>query len=100
MHSLISNKIEGIQQLCKKHKVSSLYLFGSYSKGNANENSDVDLLVQFGNVDLLNYFDNFIDLKIKLEKLLGKPIDLVENKTIRNPFLKESIEQSQELIYG
>ena len=100
MHSLISNKIEGIQQLCKKHKVSRLYLFGSYSKGNANENSDVDLLVQFGNVDLLNYFDNFIDLKIKLEKLLGKPIDLVENKTIRNPFLKESIEQSQELIYG
>lgn len=100
MHSAISNKIEGIKQLCLHHKVDELYLFGSYAAGNNHENSDIDFLVKFGNIDLLGYFDNYIDLKIKLEKLLGKPVDLVENKTIKNPFLKESIEQSRQLIYG
>ena len=100
MHSTISNKIDTIQQLCKHHKVDELYLFGSYTTGKTHEDSDIDFLVTFGNVDLLNYFDNYIDLKIKLEKLLGKPVDLVENKTIQNPFLKESIDQSRQLIYG
>ncbi|MCX6180625.1 MAG: nucleotidyltransferase domain-containing protein [Bacteroidetes bacterium] len=100
MHLEISNKMDGIQQLCKNHKVDELYLFGSYATGQIHENSDVDFLVKFGNIELLSYFDNYIDLKIQLEKLLGKSVDLVENKTIKNPFLRESIEQSRQLIYG
>lgn len=100
MHLAISNKIDSITQLCKNHKVDELYLFGSYATGRNHEDSDIDFLVKFGNVELLSYFDNYFDLKIQLEKLLGRPVDLVENKTIRNPFLKESIEQSRQLIYG
>jgi predicted nucleotidyltransferase len=47
-----------------------------------------------------DYFDNFFNLKYALENLLGKEVDLVEGQTVRNPYLKEEIDQHKVLIYG
>jgi len=65
-----------------------------------NKNSDVDFLVQFSNVDPLEYFDNYMDLKEKLEKLLARKIDLVEKQTLKNPILKRTVDRNKVLIYG
>lgn len=100
MKTELDNHIHNISALCKKHKVRNMYLFGSYSKGTQTVNSDIDLLVNFGSVDLYDYFDNFIDLKMSLEELLNKKVDLVEEKSIKNPVLKETINESKQLIYG
>jgi hypothetical protein len=60
----------------------------------------VDLLVDFNKEEVGDYFDNFFNLKYALESLLGKEVDLVEGQTVRNPYLKEEIDQHKVLIYG
>lgn len=98
MKDIMNNKV--LEELCIQHNVIRLYLFGSYSQNNATEESDIDFLVKFGDVDLYDYFDNYLDLKEKLEKLYNKKVDLVEEQTIKNPFLASSINSTKQLIYG
>jgi len=88
-----------ISELCQQHYVIRLYLFGSFAKNTATEQSDIDFLVSFGNVDLYNYFDNYLDFKEKLENIYHRRIDLVEEQTVKNPFLLQSINQSKQLIW-
>lgn len=97
---LIEKYQDQIQRLCKNHKVKSLYSFGSVNSERFTEKSDVDLIVDFEIEDPLEYTDNYFDLKFELEKILNRTIDLLENKAIRNPFLRESIEKSKVLVYG
>jgi hypothetical protein len=89
-----------IQALCKDHKVSLLYSFGSVNSKRFNPQSDVDLLVEFAISDPLEYAENYFNLKFELEKVLERSIDLLESKAIKNPFLKESIEKSKVLLYA
>lgn len=51
-------------------------------------------------IDLVNYFNNYMNFKEKLETLFGRDVDLVEEQTLRNPILIKSIDKSKELIYG
>ncbi|GGC89184.1 nucleotidyltransferase [Flavobacterium lutivivi] len=97
---IVDNNIEDLKKLCTMYNVEKMYLFGSALNSNFNENSDVDFLVKFKNIDLSNYFDNYIDFKEKLEDLFGREVDLVEEQTLRNPVLIRSINKSKELIYG
>lgn len=62
--------------------------------------SDVDLLVEFAINDPIEYSDNYFDLKFELERILNRSIDLLENKAIKNPFLRENIDKSKVLLYG
>jgi len=94
------NKTRGIIDLCQQHMVKELSLFGSFLTDDANAESDIDLLVEFKEIDVLDYFDNFMDFKEKLEILLERKIDLVENKAIRNPIFRQSIDRNKQLIYG
>ncbi len=96
----ILNENKKIAELCRKYNVNQLYLFGSYSTGNFTPQSDIDFLVRFDEVDLYNYFDNYLELKQNLEQLLNVSVDLVEEQTVKNPFLLHSINQSKQLIYG
>jgi len=89
-----------IKDLCLKHKVEELYLFGSVLSDNFQPTSDIDFLVEFSGVDLMDYFDNFMNFKHELELLLGRNIDLVENQAIRNPIFRRSVDRSKHLIYG
>jgi uncharacterized protein len=89
-----------IQYLCKNHGVDKLYLFGSILGSSFNEKSDVDFLVKFKDIDLLKYADNYFELKFSLENLLNRPIDLLEEQTLKNPFFLEAINESKRLIYG
>ena len=107
MVKIVENNIPTIIELCKKHNLKSLYLFGSAADSKYfNEKSDVDFLYEY---DLENYpgwdfgdFDivaNFFSLKEKLEEILGRKVDLVPNK-LKNPYLINSVEKSKKLIYA
>lgn len=98
--SIIDKNIEMIRALCNKHKVVRLIVFGSILTENFKKSSDVDLLVDFSGVDLYDYADNYFDLKSSLEKLLNRRVDLLEDKAIKNPYLRKSIDSSKYLIYG
>jgi uncharacterized protein len=97
---LIETYKDQIQRLCENHKVKSLYSFGSVNTARFSKESDVDLMVDFETNDPIEYSDNYFDLKFELERILNRSIDLLENKAIKNPFLRENIEKSKVLIYG
>jgi predicted nucleotidyltransferase len=97
--NLIERNIDILISLCKQHKVKELYIFGSILTPLFNETSDIDFLVQFDNIDILEYFDNYMDFKEKLEKLLGRQIDLLENQAIRNPVFRKVLDRDKKLIY-
>ncbi len=89
-----------IFQLCETHKVKSLYAFGSVLTEKFNENSDIDLIVDFNKFELEDYFENYYDLKYSLENVLKRPIDLLEEQAIKNPYFLQSLNQQRQLIYG
>jgi len=97
---VVEKNMKKIRALCNKHKVSSLFVFGSILTERFNQTSDIDFIVDFNNVDLYDYADNYFSLKNSLEKLLNRPIDLLEESAIKNPYLKKSINSSKQLIYG
>jgi hypothetical protein len=98
--NLINQNKEIIKNLCETHNVDKLYLFGSATTTKFNEDSDIDFLVKFKPFDLKLYFVNYIDFKSKLKDLLRREIDLLEEQTLKNPYLISSIEENKELIYG
>lgn len=89
-----------INSLCETHSVDKLYLFGSATGNAFSKNSDIDFLVKFRNIDLDRYFDNYITLKEKLKNIFKREVDLVEEQTLKNPILINSINKNKELIYG
>ncbi len=97
---LLRENSKRIKDLCMSHLVDSFFLFGSASKGPFRPESDFDFLVKFKPMPLEVYFENYLDLKLKLEKLLNRKVDLVEVQTLKNRFLIQSIEESKVLIYG
>ena len=88
-----------MNQLCKEHKVKELYIFGSILTQRFNDASDVDFLVQFENIDILDYFDNYMDFKEKLEILFERQVDLLENQAIRNPVFRKVLDRDKKLVY-
>jgi len=90
---------EKLFKLCAQHRVKELYAFGSILTDKFNEKSDVDLLIQFQRMPLKDYLDNYMELKEKLEELFQRPIDLVENQTIKNPIFRKAIDRDKKIIY-
>lgn len=98
--SVVERNKEKIKALCTKHNVTKLFVFGSVLTDKFRKNSDIDFVVDFSGVDIYNYADNYFDFKVSLEKLLRRPVDLLEDKAINNPYLRQSIEETKQLIYG
>ena len=92
--------IDMISHLCSTHRVNKLYLFGSTLTDQFNQESDIDLIVDFSPMDLSLYAENYYNLKFSLQKLLGRQVDLLELKGIRNPVLKQQLDHTKKLIYG
>ena len=89
-----------IVKLCETHKVKSLYAFGSVLTKNFNSKSDIDLVVDFANVEIEDYADIYFDFKFSLQDILKRPIDLLEEKAIKNPYFRESLNRQRQLVYG
>ena len=96
---LIDSNRDKLFALCEKHKVKELYFFGSFLTDKFKDSSDIDILIQFYQVDLMEYFDNYMDLKENLELLFKRPVDLVENQAIRNPIFRKIVDREKQLFY-
>ncbi len=96
----IRDHIQQIKNLCDEHSVRSLFAFGSVTTDRFKSDSDVDLVVDIASEDSIEYTDHYFALKFQLEQILQREIDLLEQKAIRNPFLRQEIDQTKILIYG
>ena len=100
MNEILKHAHPYITTLCRKHGVKNLYVFGSVLTTSFSDKSDVDFLVEFDTDKIPDYFTNFFDLKYALEDTMGRDVDLVEEKAIRNPIFKRNIERTKMKIYG
>ncbi|MDE7412359.1 MAG: nucleotidyltransferase domain-containing protein [Muribaculaceae bacterium] len=100
--SIIEVNLSYIKELCQLHYVKRLAVFGSILTERFNQNSDVDLLVDFENSDPDNfdYVENYLDFKDALERLFDRKVDLLEEKGLRNRFLISNINRTKQIIYG
>jgi uncharacterized protein len=88
-----------IKKLCVLCQVKTLYAFGSAASNQMTEQSDIDFIVDFDSVDLKNYANNYFNFKFSLQDLFKKPIDLLEEKAIRNPYFKQAVDNQRKLVY-
>jgi len=100
MQRLITDNIDKIKTLCIMHNVRSLFAFGSVCTDKFNDSSDIDLLISFMPMDFGDYADTYFELADKFEDLFQRPVDLVTEKSLSNPYLIDSINQTKTLIYG
>jgi len=96
---LSTEQLEQIRDLCSQYKVARLYLFGSVITDHFQPDSDVDFLVQFKEMDLLDYADNYFDLLNALQEVVERDVDLVIEKDLSNPILIEEIDAHKVLVY-
>lgn len=99
---LIELNLQRIFDLCRKHKVKSLAVFGSILTDRFNEQSDVDLLVDFQPLDLdeFDYVTNYFDFRDALEQLFSRKVDLIEYGNNLNPLFRAMVDKKKRLIYG
>lgn len=99
---LIEMNLQRIFDLCRMHRVKSLFVFGSILTDRFSDNSDVDLLVDFDTTDheKWDYVANYFDFQTALEKLFGRKVDLVVAKGLKNKYFIRNLNRTKQLIYG
>ncbi len=100
MHPSIERHRAAIEDLCRRYGVTMLDVFGSATREDFDEaRSDVDFLVEFAYASDRGSLADYFGLQRDLEKLLGRSVDLVSGH-IRNPFMRQSIDESREPLYA
>ena len=89
-----------LDQICKELHLKKLDIFGSAATDKFREDSDVDIIVEFDKNDNQNLFDLYFTLKENLQKLFQRPSDIIIEGTIKNPYLKKSIEKTRKNLYA
>lgn len=99
---LIELNIKRIIELCRLHRVKTLSVFGSILTERFNDNSDVDLLVNFDttNHEEWDYVSNYFNFQDALEALFGRKVDLIEEKGLRNKYFIDEVNRTKQLVYA
>jgi predicted nucleotidyltransferase len=101
MQPFIATRRDEIADLCRKHHVLRLAVFGSAVREDFDpERSDIDLRVEFDTLPAVPYADNYFALRDAFITLFGRDVDLLSSPTIRNPYFKKELEASQVLLYA
>ena len=101
MATIIEQNRDKLVALCRKYHVAALDVFGSAATDQFDEqSSDIDLLVEFDSSVKANRFDNFFALHEALQRLLMRPVDLVEPGGLKNPYFIDSVEKTRRRLYA
>jgi predicted nucleotidyltransferase len=87
-----------IMDFCKKWKIIRMALFGSVLRDDFRSDSDVDVMVSFISESQWSLFD-IVDMKLELENMFKRDVDIVEEGTIRNPIKRRCIYENLEVVY-
>jgi len=100
MLDLLTTRHEAITEICQRHGVRSLTVFGSAATDNFDPaHSDVDLLVEFASTDA-DLFDAYFGLREELTELFGRPVDLVMPSALRNPYFASAVDETRRELYA
>ena len=101
MIDLVENQKQELSELCQRYCVERLDVFGSAANGAFDlSRSDLDFLIRFGQRHPTGeYAERYLDFADALEKLFQRPVDLLTEQSIRNPFLHREVEATRQVVY-
>jgi len=88
-----------IAEFCRRWGVVEFSLFGSILRDDFRPDSDVDVLVTFSPEARISLFD-LVQMKIDLEKIFHRPVDVIEKDALENPFRKREILRTAKVVYA
>lgn len=101
MIDLIEERRAELGELCRRYGVARLYLFGSGATGRFAEASDLDFVVELADRQPTgSYADRYIGLAEELERLFVRDVDLITEESMRNPYFRQEVEATRQLVYG
>jgi predicted nucleotidyltransferase len=100
MNPIFQERIDEIKEICLAFKVRDLYSFGSVNTLTFKDDSDIDLLISFKDILIEEYTNNYFELHYKFEELFKRPVDLITENSLSNPYFIKSIDQTKTLIYA
>jgi hypothetical protein len=97
---LLQANLEALRELCERFGVVKLELFGSAAKGTFDpKSSDIDLIAEFNNRRQGDYAARFLDFADGAEALLQRPVDLLTEAMIKNPYFKQAVDECRTTLY-
>ena len=99
MSALIVPSPEQLKALCSRWKIRELSLFGSQARREAAPDSDVDLLVEYEPAADWSFLGT-VRLRAELAELFGRPVDLVRERNVTNPYRLASIWRDRRQLYA
>ena len=101
LESPIERNLEDIASLCRRYGVRRLAAFGSILRADFDPlTSDADFLVEFESASAMERMKNYFALREALGALLSRPVDLVEDGAIRNPYILRNVAEHQQVLYA
>jgi hypothetical protein len=101
MQNLIEHNLEEITRLCRQYRVRRLAVFGSIVRLDFDPaRSDADFLVEFESVPVRLRMQNYLGLQSALASLLSRPVDLIEEGSIRNPYILNRVAEQEQVLYA
>ena len=92
--NLANSEKEKIIEICKRNDISYCAVFGSFARGEATENSDIDLLVKFSKPKGWDW----VNAALEIEDALGRKVDLATENSL-SPYIKENVLNDLQVIY-
>lgn len=99
--TLVGDRLSTALELCTRHHVRCLELFGSATNGSFDaDGSDLDFLVEFKPLSPQDRADAYFGLLAALQDLFRRDVDLVEMEAIDNPYFKQAVDRQRTVLYA
>jgi len=100
INSALANELPAVTRILRENGVKRAYAFGSVCTDHFSENSDIDLLIAFDDsLDPMLYGENYFAIAHALESVLKRPVDLVTERSLQNPYFIAMLNQTKTAIY-
>lgn len=101
MNSLVADKRADLEGICRRHRVRRIDLFGSATSEEFDPaSSDLDFLVAFDDLPTEDYADTYFGLLEDLQSLFQRPVDLVVDSAIKNPYFRQAVDKTRAVLYA
>ena len=101
MIGILESKRKQISEVCSRHRVARLHVFGSALNAEfRSDESDLDLLVEFVPMEPYARVDAYFGMLEELRALLNMKVDLVMAGAVKNPYIAREIERTKEVLYA
>jgi len=100
MIDAVAQYLDDIAALCRRYGVRRLDLFGSAATGLFDPaTSDLDFVATFADTHVPGYADHYLDFADDLEALVGRPVDVVIDRSIRSPRFRQAVDAKRQPVY-